>query len=57
MNHDQPWEYQITLGCGEIIRGRVIKSDEERLVMLTDSEKFNIVSIARDNFPGNWVKL
>lgn len=51
------WEYKITLGCGEVIHGRITESDGITLVMETDSEEFSSVVIDHANFPGNWVKL
>lgn len=51
------WEYKITLGCGEVIHGRITESDGVNQIMTTDSEEFETVSIRHENFPGNWVKL
>ena len=51
------WEYKITLGCGEVIHGRITESDGVNLIMETDSPEFSYVSIRHDCFPGNWVKL
>ena len=51
------WEYKITLGCGEVIHGRITESDDVNLIMETDSPEFSSVSIRHDCFPGNWVKI
>lgn len=51
------WEYKITLGCGEVIHGRITESDGVNLVMTTDSKEFETVSIRHEDFPGNWVKI
>lgn len=32
------WEYKITLGCGEVIHGRITESDGVNLIMETDGE-------------------